>query len=412
MQRPSAQENQPAPISGGIPPLVSLCGAFFFIFLGTGALQQFVLPILRDRAGMSDGLSTATFACVYLGGVAFLSVYGYVFHKLRERWCVVVGTLMYTLFPAALLLWPSPAVALAAAVLWGFGAELLWATGPTQVINASQRSRYGTTSGLFQSATYSGQMLGVILLGTLLSSYSDPARGQVALLVASFGLSLLGNLMALTIRVKPKVLPPARLSDALAALRPLAGRYLVALSVANYLGWGLLLTTLTLLISDIGAGDKLHWIVLPYYAGRLLVAWAAGHASDKVGRERVMLLGFLLGTSGLVVASLWPTVTVISVVSALLGMQSAMVSVASTAAVGDYIPQDQRHLVFAGTNAWGYLTAGVTMIGSQFLRQRYAGFVPSLLLFAGFYGACAILVTRMRAALRRDGTGVHPSTES
>jgi MFS family permease len=140
--------------------------------------------------------------------------------------------------------------------------------------------------------------------------------------------------------------------------------------------------------------------VLPYYVGRLVVAWIAGHTSDKVGRERVMLAGFVLGAVSLAAVGLWQTPLVVACSSLVLGMQAAMVSVAMTAAVGDYIEQQERHLVFAATNAWGYLTAGLTMVFSPLLRDLFGNFGPSFLMFAGFYGLCALLVANMRARLR------------
>jgi ACDE family multidrug resistance protein len=382
-----------------------LSGSFFFLFLGVGAFQQFLVPTVAARAHCSDLAAALVFACVYFGGPLFLTVYGYVFQVLHERWSIVLGGLTYTLFAVILLLVPRYEVLLAAAFVFGFGAETLWATGPTQVINTAHHTRYGSVSGLFQSATYSGQMLGVLLLGVILGRYDDPQQGQAAMLVTAIGLGLVGNVLALFLRIKPKTRPPAKLSDAVQCIRSHAGRYLVLLSLANYLGWGLLLSSFTGLVQDIGQGGRLYWIVLPYYAGRLLVAWVAGHTSDKVGRERVMLVGFAVATAALVVAALWPTAGVIAAVSAAMGMQAAMVSVSSTAAVGDYVREEERHLIFAGTNAWGYLATGLTMVGSQLLRHTYGAFTPSLLLFAGFYAACGVLVVRMRAALQGEKAG-------
>ena len=398
-----AESPRPATESSG--QFWLLCGSFFFLFLGVGAFQQFLVPTVAARAHCSDLAASLVFACVYFGGPLFLTVYGYVFQALHERWSIVLGGMTYTLFALILLLVPRYEVLLAAALVFGFGAETLWATGPTQVINTTHHTRYGSISGFFQSATYSGQMLGVLLLGVILQHYSDPAQGQTVMLVTAIGLGIVGNVLALFLRIKPKTRPPAKLSDAVQCLRSHAGRYLVLLSIANYLGWGLLLSTFTSLVSDIGQGARLYWIVLPYYAGRLLVAWVAGHTSDKLGRERVMLCGFAVATAALVVAALAPTAGVIAAVSAAMGMQAAMVSVSSTAAVGDYVREEERHLIFAGTNAWGYLATGLTMVGSQLLRHTYGAFMPSLLLFAGFYAACGVLVVRMRAALKGEMMG-------
>ena len=223
------------------------------------------------------------------------------------------------------------------------------------------------------------------------------------MLLTAIGISLIGNILSLFLRVKPKEAAPPRLGDALMALRRTAGRYLVLLSVANYLGWGLVLTSFTILIVDKHQLDKLSWIILPYYIGRLVVAWLAGHTSDKVGRERVMLAGFVLGAVSLAAVALYTSQWVIGAAALVLGMQAAMVSVAMTAAVGDYIKPEERHLVFAGTNAWGYLTAGTTMILSPLLKDLLGGsFTPSFLLFAVFYSGCAAVAANMRARLRRE----------
>lgn len=378
-----------------------LCGSFFFLFLGVAAVQQFLVPILMDRTGASRTGASSIFSLVYFGGPVWLWLYGYYFQVLREKWSIVLAGVAYTLFGVLIYFTHDFRLAMLAAIIWGWGGETLWATGPAQVINVADARRYGSIAGLFQSATYSGQMLGVILLGYILSLYADPAQGQSAILLVAVGFSLIGNILSLFLRVKPKELPPARIGDAVVALRRPAGRYLVLLSVANYLGWGLVLTSFTILIAkDLGEAAKLHWIVLPYYVGRLVVAWIAGHTSDKVGRERVMLAGFVLGALSLAAVGLWQTPLVVAGSSLVLGMQAAMVSVAMTAAVGDYIKRDERHLVFAATNAWGYLTAGLTMVFSPLLRDLFGNFGPSFLLFAGFYGLCALLVSNMRARLR------------
>lgn len=387
-----------------------LCGSFFFLFLGVAALQQFLVPILTARTKISDTQAAAIFALVYFSGPLWLALYPYYFRWLREKWSLVLAGVSYTLFGLLIYLahdWP---LALIAALLWGWGGETLWATGPAQVLNVTAAKRRGSISGLFQSATYSGQMLGVLLLGGILrhhagspATFTDKLTGHNSMLLTAIALSLVGNVLALFLRVKPKELPPPRFADALMALRRTAGRYLVVLSVANYLGWGLVLTSFTILIVDQNQLDKLHWIVLPYYAGRLAAAWLAGHTSDVIGRERVMFVGFLCGALSLIAVAFWRSAWIVSLAALVLGVQAATVTVAMTAAVGDYILPDERHFVFAGTNAWGYLTAGTTMILSPLLKDIVGGsFTPSFVLFALFYGGCAAVAAHMRLRLRHQ----------
>jgi len=386
-----------------------LCGSFFFLFLGVAAVQQFLVPILSARAHIEKTAASSIFALVYFSGPLWLALYAYYFSVLREKWSIVLAGFTYTLFGVLIYFAHDYRLAMLAALVWGWGGETLWATGPAQVLNVTDPKRRGSIAGLFQSATYSGQMLGVILLGAIMARVGGvqaPAlqHGHDVMLLTAVGISLIGNILSLFLRVKPKEAAPPRLGDALMALKRTAGRYMVLLSVANYLGWGLVLTSFTILIVDKHQLDKLSWIILPYYAGRLIVAWVAGHTSDRVGRERVMLAGFVLGAVSLAAVALFTNVWVIGGAALILGMQAAMVSVAMTAAVGDYIKPEERHLVFAGTNAWGYLTAGTTMILSPLLKDLLGGsFTPSFLLFALFYGGCAAVAANMRARLRRGG---------
>ncbi len=399
--------------SGGTQ-IALLCGSFFFLFMGVAAVQQFLVPILAERAAIPKTAASSIFALVYFSGPLWLALYAYYFSVLREKWSIVLAGCTYTLFGVLIYFTHDYRLAILAALVWGWGGETLWATGPAQVLNVTDPKRRGSISGLFQSATYSGQMLGVILLGWIMSRVggsvlgpagsgtNPPTHGHDVMLLTAIGISLIGNVLSFFLRVKPKEAVTPRLGDALMALKRTAGRYLVLLSVANYLGWGLVLTSFTILIVDQHNLDKLSWIVLPYYVGRLAVAWIAGHTSDKVGRERVMLAGFVLGAVSLAAVALFTSVWVISAAALILGMQAAMVGVAMTAAVGDYIKPEERHLVFAGTNAWGYLTAGTTMILSPLLKDLLGGsFTPSFLLFAAFYGGCAAVAANMRARLRR-----------
>lgn len=404
-------DNQPQEQSS-LHQLLLLCGSFFFLFMGVAAVQQFLVPILSVRAQVSNTAASSIFSLVYFSGPLWLAFYGYYFRVLREKWSIVLSGCMYTVFGVLIYLTHDYRLAVLAAILWGWGGETLWATGPAQVINVSDPKRRGSISGLFQSSTYSGQMLGVILFGWLLSRYAGggvqapalQAAGHDVVLLVAIGISLLGNLLSLFLRVKPKDLPPAKLRDAVMALDRPAGRYLVLLSVANYLGWGLVLTSFTILVVQQHNLDKLSWIILPYYVGRLVVAWIAGHTSDKVGRERVMMAGFILGAVALAAVGFLQDPRIVAGAAMVLGMQAAMVSVAMTAAVGDYIKPDERHLVFAGTNAWGYLTAGTTMIAGPLLRQWCGNFTWSFLLFAVFYGACAVIAAGMKARLAREAT--------
>lgn len=383
----STSPESPRPLLS--PQLLVLCGAFFFLFLGPGALQQFLMQALGERTGASETGAAVVLALVYLSGPLWLTVYGFCLQALREKWAIVLSGLTYTLFALAVGLGVPYAGMLLVAIVWGWGAETMWATGPARVLASTEQTRYGSTAGFFQSATYSGQMIGVVLLGWVLQRFSSDTMLALAVL-----LGLAGNVISLGLSTRSARQEPPQLRDALASLRHSKGRLIVLLAMANYFGWGLILSAFGTLMRDLGGLDKLHWAVLPYYAGRLIAAWTAGRVSDALGRERVMAAGFVLSAAALGVAAGVPSAAVVAVLALVLGAQAANVAVVSTALVGDVIPEEERPVVFAGINAFSYIATGAVIVLSQLLRYQFGNFTLCFALFAAVYLACAVVTWR------------------
>ncbi len=393
----ASSDHQRRPLITG--QLLILCGGFFFAFLGPGALQQFLIPTLQDNTGRSAPECSLVLALVYLAGAASLTIYAHCLRFLREKPSLVLGLLTYTLFALAVALKLPYWAMLLAAALWGWGAEVIWATGPTRVLDDSDRAQYGSVSGFFSSATYSGQMIGVLILGSVLAR---PGWGAPAMLGLAVAFGLTSNLLSLALSTKSVDRKPPQFSDALAALRNVQGRYIIALVVANCLGWGLLLSGFGTLMADLGALSKLHWVTLPYYAGRLLIAWLAGRLSDACGRERVLIVGFLLSAAVLGLASQTVSALIVAILAAVLGAQAANITVNTTAMVGDVIEPKERPAIFAGINAWGYVATGVTVLLSQYLRWQFGNFALCFGLFGATYLGCALLTWNLARTRRRS----------
>jgi len=123
-------ENRPPPASSFSWHLYLLSATFFFIFMGAGAQQAYLVPYLRGVAGWSRLSCSCVIASVYLSMVVFRIVNLRLFHRWSDRRFTIVGSTTYLGF--TLVMWhigrvPSYPLALTAACIWGMGAAMMGA---------------------------------------------------------------------------------------------------------------------------------------------------------------------------------------------------------------------------------------------------------------------------------------------
>jgi len=145
--------------------LIVLSSTFFFIFLGAASFQQYLIPYTVRQTGQSHATCSWILASVYLSSIVWRILYPYTLEWIGTRGAIVGGFLTYTLFAVVALLSKSYPLLLISALIWGWGAAAIWITGPSQILESTSALRYGRASGIFYSAVYAGQGLGVYLLG-------------------------------------------------------------------------------------------------------------------------------------------------------------------------------------------------------------------------------------------------------
>ena len=96
----------------------------FFIFMGTGAQQAFLVPYLEEFTEWSAFQRALVIATVYASMMVFRLGNVYLLRDWPQWKCSIVGGAVYVFFPMAMLALyfvPSYALALAAAAIWGWG---------------------------------------------------------------------------------------------------------------------------------------------------------------------------------------------------------------------------------------------------------------------------------------------------
>jgi MFS family permease len=379
-----------------------LSAAFFFIFMGTGALQQLLIPYLQQTTTWGAVRASLVLATVYIGFLFWRLFAGYSIRALGDYWAVFTGAAMYTIFSLVVLLYPHLWALIVAAFAWSWGAALLWITSSAHVLDAAKREHYGRDSGIFYAATHVGFLAGLIMLQALLNR-----RGGQAMLLGAISATGLGTLVCLFVprRDFPRELP--RLSGVLRLAFGGAGRNIALIQFAAATAYGLLLGVFASSIkADYGIG-AVAAITMSFYILRAIVSPFVGALSDRLGRARMLSGAFAISAVALIVPIAYRSAATLAFAAAVLGALTAAVLAGILAFVGDSAKSTERQATIAGMYVWRDLGTGVTILLGQYLSVLFGGFQVAFAIFAVTFAVCAWLSLRLGRFAPSGGT---PST--
>jgi len=385
--------------------LVVLSGAFFFLFLGPGAIQQHLDKVLGDKRFYF-------LATLYLSFCIWRVFIGATIQALGDYLSELLGAAVYVAMVAALLVSTSWPVVLAAAAVWGWGGASLWITSQAQLLDASKR--HGASSGFFYAMLTGGQALGVGLLALLASHWptlpsSLPLRQGLLTFCVILGLPGV-LLIALTGRRRTE-----RRSFSLGAFwRVARQKALVLVGVIlllSSLSYGVLLGVFSEL-SRTSAGSQ--WPAVAFYVARVALCFPAGALADRIGKERVLKLSFLLAAAGILVAALWRSSPGLSlgICAAAMAAQGTLAQSNAMALMGDVAAAETRHMALGAVFFWRDLGVVMPLFVAGALKGCVAGagdveavFRGALFGFAAVFVVSAFLCDALRRAVRRQCAG-------
>lgn len=375
------------------PVILWLSVAFFFIFAGA-AQQQFQSPYWeRARPEWTPTTRSAILAVVYLSfGFCRLQI-GRFIRAWGEKTVLIAGALTYAGFCLTVACTTRLPALLLAAVVWGWGAAANWGTSAVMVLDASRDRRYGGSTGLFKGTTNIGFAVGVVALSLVYGAAErsgDPLAGRVVWFWAT-GFTLVGIGFLFLLPSRETTVDPPSLAEQLAMMRSPKGSIGSLFLFLGGAGFGVMLSLLAdHLARGLGAGNKLYLAAGFALAGGL-ATYVGGPLSDRIGRAEAMLATFAAATAGLLLAGLWPSsVAAVGLCAVLLGMQSGLVPVLTTAMIGDSAKSARRQNAYGALFFWRDMGVVVSLVLSQALRQRFS-VQPALLTMAALSALCAWL---------------------
>ncbi len=392
-------------INGQRRHLLLLVGMFFLIFAGAGAQQLYLVPYLRQVTSWTGLECALLLAVVYATMMVFRVGNVYLLRRWPDWKWTLVGALTYFLFPIGMFLLaylPSYALALAFAVLWGWGAATMWGgtTMQTLALTEGARSRHGLGMGLLYGGSHAGWFTGVIVLGLVFAHCGD--RPEL-LYVTAAAITLLALPLALAL---PRSTDVTIASSSRAMLWEIVTRpkALIAMFLlgSSALAFGLMLGAFADYVrAEYGVGYI--WITAMFFPGvRIVLAFLSGVLSDLGGRASVLSISFLLAAAGCAVAVVWHSPAALALTAALLGLLDGAVPVVSASLIGDSAERKRRPLAYGAIFTARDFGAVLGLILSRVVGGEAADLGTSFVIFAGLFLVCATVSALLQRYARQQ----------
>lgn len=370
------------------PPFLLLCFSFAFTFAGAGALQQFVVPVLRQR-GWTEFKSYLPLIVIYFSFALFRFLSGFPVKRLGLRASLLLGSLTYALFPLAFLLkFPYPLL-LFVMFLWGLGAAIYWTAGTVATLGFSKKERYGSYSGLLYTFLNVGFAIGIGILG-----FINTLKGEIEMYLFAFSLSLLGSLLLIILpspSLEMDTLPPKELLKlALGKASRPAGFYLFVSALAL----GIMFGSFGEWITSRYGFAYLTIITFIGYAGRIFLAYPGGYISDKWGENIALMLSFLISALGLGLTLAFTSPFTFAFAALTLGSQMSIVPIVATSLIGKRFPPHLYHFASGAILAWNSLGVAIALILGASLQSIWKSLPSVLFVFALLFAICGIFSLR------------------
>ncbi|MGC9317618.1 MAG: MFS transporter [Armatimonadota bacterium] len=372
-----------------------LSGTFFFIFLGTGAQQAFLLPYLEDLTGWSKLHRVLILATVYFSMAVFRLGNVYLLRNWPQWMFSLVGGATYVLFPLAVLVVsfvPSYPLAIAAAAIWGWGGAAMWMGTTMQILALADRAqKHGTGMGVLYGATLAGWALGVIVLGNIFE-FGRAIDRPWLLYVAAFAFAAIGHGIMLFLPRPPEPLPEMPTWSSLVEIMSRAKARIAAfLLFASALAFGFFLGSFTEHVESVSGGNW-AWIAIFFYPfARFVLSFASGLLSERFSHGSILAVGFFGGAAGLCIPLLFEHPLALAATALTMGLLNGAVPVVSTALIGTSADQKRRPLTYGAMFTWRDLGAVIAMMAGKILEVRAESMMVTFGVFAVVFAACGVV---------------------
>lgn len=335
----------------------------FLGHVGFGLLFP-VIPVYAE--GFTSSLALIGLAVGMFSYVAALTMipFGTLSDRLGRRTILVVGLAMFTVAPLLYIWAGSPWQLILARAFHGLASATFIPPANALVVDMSPPDRRGEALGWFTSAIMVGFIVGPVSGGFLLNLH-----GFNSTFYASSAVSLIALLLILPWLggMPVKAAPTLEAADSpwgwLRQRRAIGALLTVLFTV---FGSGTIVAFMPLHGAGIGvSASEVGIVITAMYASSTVVRGPGGMLSDRIGREMVIVFGFLVSAASIAFFAVSSTFPLLVVVGIAYGLGMGLAMTASFALVADVASLSARGLAMGAANSslQAGLAIGATAMG-------------------------------------------------
>ena len=370
--------------------------AFFFLFMGGGAFQQFYITGVAHLTSIDSVKASMLLATVYFAFTASRLLVGSIAYALGEYAVLVLSGLTYAVFPLSLLLFRQFGSLLACAALLGVGASFIHTVTPSLMLDAGDRhNRRGRSVGSLYFWLSVGFAIGVAVYAALQPSQDSPDLAQgyrrMAALAAVITVAGVACLLAAPHRIPKRDFPTV--TRFIEVMRTRGAWLLATIICGSAVSYGLMLSIFFDAISGSVATKAVG--LAGFYVARIVLTYVSGRLSDHMRRSTLLSIAFFIASSGLFLAAFVRQPWAWAVASIALGIQAGTTVVVPAAIVGDWASRGRRHIALSSIFVWSTLGMGLTISLGPPLRRAFGDSPWTWIIFAAILGGLGFLSTML-----------------
>ncbi len=356
--------------------IVGLCG-----HIGWSILFP-VVPLYADSFGASVAIVGLVVGVSSYVAALTMIPFGFLSDRVGRRVIMVVGLLASILAPLLYIVVSTPLQLILVRGIHGLAVASFIPPANALVVDMSPPERRGEALGWFTTAIMVGFIIGPISGGFLLNSF-----GFDAAFYACSASALIGLLFILPwlrrMPGKPVPMEAGESSWGWLWQRRAVGGLLTVLFIV--FGSGTMVAFLPLYGGTMGiTASQAGIIITAMYGSSALLRAPAGVLSDKIGREMVILCGFIISAAAIACFSFLTSFPLLMVAGIAFGFGMGLAMTASFALIADLASVNARGLAMGAANS--SLQAGLA-IGATAM-----GGVAAVAGFESMFGICGAVL--------------------
>ncbi len=268
-----------------------LSTAFLFLFAGYSGVQQYITTYFNGLGTPSAGYISLILVFLFFSISNPLAAV--VVSKFGAKKSMLTASIFYILFILSLATKSIPIIYVGATLI-GISASFLWTGQGSYLARVSTDNFRGKNSGFFSTLLFTGQTLGVLIIGFLISKLSY----ELTFFLAS-GFAIVGFILLLKIRDVPTDKSKNQLLLLRRAMSSKTAWNMSVLWVCAYSVYGLAIGIVPLQIERTLGLSYVGVLSSLFYVTPIFVNYGIGRLSDMIGRKKIIIFSFFVAFAGI-----------------------------------------------------------------------------------------------------------------